>query len=594
MNDDISKKLIAALPEILPRIYPLGKIKGREFEIGDISGMQGDSLRINMRTGLWSDFANPEMKGQVIGLFVARNGSMKEAMEEIVQLLKLPQPIRSKKYKKVENDWDLKISQPVLDYLTQDRGIWIEQIKDSFVRSKGDEIVFVSTDEHGEIACAQYISLKRSPEGKKKVRFAEGPKLCLWGMDSVGDQCQRIIITEGVIDALSFRTQEIDAVSIPGGASSTEWIELSWNFLAKYNEIIICFDSDEPGQKAAQLAAGRIGTHRCRNMRFKAKDANDALLKEESFIEALANCTDFFPKELVVASGIREKIWNEIQAGPQEKTGFPLFGWTGATGPMFRVRPGECTIITGYAGSGKSTMALQHAAYLLAKEGKKVAIASLEVPSATSIIRIISQAVGRFITDRNEFDEIYNSISENLFIYDSIGSAKLTDLLNFFEFTIQRHGVEHVFLDSLMRTDIDIDGDKSRVAEMFQTIIDSCGKTNAHYNIVAHSAKGDDQDFKTIPGMNSVKGIQEVVANVHNVLVLWQNKIKKGTIEGLIRKGQREEAIRRDEEWGDSRIIICKNRIGQHLGKIEAWFDVDSYRFREVYNLNLDRPYITV
>lgn len=593
MNTDISDKLISSLPEILPRLYPLGKIKGKEFMIGNLLGEVGDSLRINIRTGVWCDFSSPNLKGKIIGFFAARNGSYPEGMKEIAQLLKLPPPVKSIKYKKPKTDWQqVDCAAAPIKYLIRERGIPKELLLQSKIRWKDDEYIFLGIDEEGVLAYAQYTKIKRDEKGKKQVRFSLSPKLCLWGMDSVTEHFSSIIVTEGVIDALSFRANGHNAVSIPSGVSSTEWIELSWNFLSQYESIIISFDSDEPGQKAATLVAGRLGVARCKNLRFKAKDANDAHLNKESFEEAIANCSDFFPTLFLSGNDIREKVWNEVLAGPQENVGSALFGWTGKSGPRLMIRGGECTIWTGYAGSGKSTALLQHAAHAICIEGKKIALASLEVPSITSLIRMLTQACGFFLTTRESFDDVYARIADNIFLYDCLGSAPLASLLEFFEYSISRHGVNEVILDSLMRTDIDIDGERSRVAQMFQSIIDSCGRTGAHYHIVAHATKGSDIKFEEIPSMNSVKGIQEVVANVHNVIVCWQNKIKHGTIEGLIRKGATDQAFERDREWGDSRFVICKNRTGQVLGKIEAWFNSKNYRFREQFDQDSDIPYI--
>lgn len=597
MSTDISDKIIAVLPEILPRLYPLGTIKGKEFRVGNIMGEAGDSLSINMKTGLWADYANPGMKGKILALFAARNnGSFNDGLKEVIQLLKLPPPIKSAKYKKPKKDWifftSIVSATKPIRYLINERKLDHQMLMASGVAYKDNEYVFLGYDEAGDLAYAQYTSCIRDEDGKKKVRFSVGPKMCLWGMNSVTENYDKLFITEGVIDALSFRTKGYNAVSIPGGVNSTEWIELSWNFLSQYETIYICFDSDEPGQKAANLAAGRIGVSRCKNLRFKAKDANDALLIGEDFEIAIQDASDFFPSMFISSGEIREKVWNEMLSGPPENTGDALMGWTGKSGPIFRIRPGESTIWTGYAGGGKSTALLQHIAYSVLVKNKKMALASLEMPSTMSLIKLITQACGFFIENKATFNAIYDRIADNIFIYDCIGNAKMADLINFFEYSIARHGVTEVILDSLMKTDIDIDGDKSSVAHLFDTLIDSCKKMQAHHHIVAHPTKGDDTDFTKIPSMNSVKGIQELTANVDNVLVVWRNKIKQGTIEGMMRKGSHEAAMKRDREWGDSRIIIAKNRIGQDLGKIEAWFNTSNYRFREEFEQDTDQPYI--
>lgn len=48
----------------LRSVFPAGVLRGREFQIGNIYGDKGDSLRINVDNELWCDFADPDCKGK--------------------------------------------------------------------------------------------------------------------------------------------------------------------------------------------------------------------------------------------------------------------------------------------------------------------------------------------------------------------------------------------------------------------------------------------------------------------------------------------------------------------------------------------------
>lgn len=68
--------------------FPNGEIKGNEFEVGSLQGEAGHSLKINIRTGMWKDFATGHSGGDLISLYAAIKGlSQKEAAAELAPLI---------------------------------------------------------------------------------------------------------------------------------------------------------------------------------------------------------------------------------------------------------------------------------------------------------------------------------------------------------------------------------------------------------------------------------------------------------------------------------------------------------------------------
>jgi hypothetical protein len=73
--DGLSRRLLSSAPSLLEAWFPAGKTRGREFLIGDLDGSPGESLSINVETGKWCDFANPDLRGgDLISLFAAKQG----------------------------------------------------------------------------------------------------------------------------------------------------------------------------------------------------------------------------------------------------------------------------------------------------------------------------------------------------------------------------------------------------------------------------------------------------------------------------------------------------------------------------------------
>jgi twinkle protein len=609
--DDIEKKLLGSLRETLATLYPKGKVQGSEFVLGDISGEPGDSCKINLRTGLWADFAQGQ-SGRILKLFAARNGGdFKKGMDEVRQLLKLPPPPASNKFKRPKKDWldDTDFASRPMKYLWKERGIPKSVLIDSKVRANDTEYIFTGYDEDNKLCYAQYIS--RTRDGDKKVRFSPGnnqARLCLWGMHSMRDLSVdgSVIITEGVIDALTFRAADMFAVSIPSGVSNTDWINHSWNWLNQFTTIYLCLDYDEAGQDKIAEIAGRLGIYRCKKVIIVDKDANKCMENNPNnwvqlLKKSIAEAVDFAPPKRVTARDLRGIVDLAVNEGPLDQQGELLLGWEFKATEMnknplnFRFRPAEQTIWGGYAGGGKTTLLLQHLTYCMFVLGEKVAIASLEEPAAKVVITIITQALGFFPEVGSvAYNKAFDVINDWLIIYNDLGITSLDEVLEFFEYAAKKDGVKHCVLDSLMCTDIDIDGDKAAVNQMCKKVIQSTNRVGAHYHIVAHCVKADDESWDTLPTMSSIKGVQEITARAHNVIIVWRNKVKENSIEGLRAKNQLSEIQRKEIEQPDTVIKVCKNRNGKKLGQIRTWFNMANSRYRPEPDARFDRAYLEI
>lgn len=73
-----------------------------------------------------------------------------------------------------------------------------------------------------------------------------------------------LVITEGEIDALSLYEAGVsNVVSVPCGCNNLEFVNLCWEYLEKFNQIILFGDADEPGQEMIATLSKRLGEDRC-------------------------------------------------------------------------------------------------------------------------------------------------------------------------------------------------------------------------------------------------------------------------------------------------------------------------------------------
>ena len=99
----------------------------------------------------------------------------------------------------------------------------------------------------------------RKPQPKEKKEWqAHNTQPILFGMDMCAFS-QPLIITEGQIDCLSMYEAGIrNVVSVPSGCSNLDWIDTCWDWLERFQSIILFGDNDEPGRKMVREVVRRL------------------------------------------------------------------------------------------------------------------------------------------------------------------------------------------------------------------------------------------------------------------------------------------------------------------------------------------------
>lgn len=86
-TDEVRQALLDRLDQVLAYLLPAGRIKRGVFEVGDIHGAKGDSLKVELnsgKAGMWHDFATGE-GGDIFELWAACNGlNTKSQFPEVV------------------------------------------------------------------------------------------------------------------------------------------------------------------------------------------------------------------------------------------------------------------------------------------------------------------------------------------------------------------------------------------------------------------------------------------------------------------------------------------------------------------------------
>jgi DNA primase len=99
----------------------------------------------------------------------------------------------------------------------------------------------------------------------KKIMWKDpaGAEWMLFGKQCIAPSNGTLTITEGEIDAMTMTQYGFQAVSVPNGASSMQWIDREFDWLARFERIHLVFDMDDAGQKHVMEILKRLGEERC-------------------------------------------------------------------------------------------------------------------------------------------------------------------------------------------------------------------------------------------------------------------------------------------------------------------------------------------
>lgn len=575
---EIKRALLLRVEDVVYHLFPNGKRTGGYYEVGGLSGDHGKSLRICLtgaKAGVWSDFATEEA-GDILDLWVAARGhrSLREARKDMLGYLGVPEhqpPLKSKKtYKKASREEIGTIGPRVSDRLSE-RKISKGTYTAFGVAQKGDAVTYPYTSQDGELLWVKSISLDLDESGKKRVWTTPDPQPVLFGMHAplVRAAGREIVITEGEVDAMSYYESGVPAVSVPFGAENHDaWVEHCFDWLQSFETVYLSFDNDDPGRAGVDMLIDRLGRDRCRVVELPVKDANEALVGGydlKSYLE-VAKTRD--PEDMLRATSMDKKVWDVLRGGPRDSRGRCPFGWDPREF-QFKFRQGEGTILTGYAGHGKSNFLYQLSAWWASK-GEKVFIGSYEEPADQILSVMCSQAAGHRVNNYREYQAVSEGVLSNVFIHDCEDNVKHEAFFRYAEYAVKRYGCSLVVLDSLTTTDVDLD-DKDSIAKFSQRSRVFWRTTGCHLVVVAHPRKGFDE--KAPPLKQDIKGGGHLGDLFFNVLTV-----------------HRPEPSQFGASCADAMVVCSKQKVGGKKFSINLNYEPDSSR---LYMDNGDRanPY---
>lgn len=427
------------------------------------------SFSINLTSGEFKCFREScGAKGNMLTLAKDFGFSLGTEMDEYIA--------PKKRYKKLRTPTEpIRPKDKAIEYL-QSRGI-SEKVAKEYeitVQTKNQNVlVFPFYDDKGVLRFVKYRKTDFNPERDNNKEWCEAEcQPILFGMKQCKD-FKRLIITEGQLDSLSVAEAGLEnAVSVPTGAKGFTWVPYCWDWMSRFEEIVV-FGDFEKGHvtlldEIKQRFKNRI-SFIPEEYYKKCKDANEILQRcgKGAIRDAVAHAQQVPVKKVIRLADV-QKV--DIYNIPKLKTGIAQLDRILHGGLPF----GQVDIISGKRGDGKSTFASQILANAI-EQGYNVFSYSGELRNDLFKMWIDLQIAGtKNILQNDSIDGspsyfITNDVSERInrwyaekaFLFDNsvVEMDEYTDLLEIMEQVIQQYGVKVILLDNLM-TALEMDASK--------------------------------------------------------------------------------------------------------------------------------------
>jgi twinkle protein len=372
---------------------------------------------------------------------------------------------------------------------------------------------------------------------------------------------KKLCITEGEIDAMSLsqvQDNKWPVVSLPFGAqSATKAIKNSLEYINSFEQVVLMFDSDQPGQDAAYKCAPLIAPGKCYIAELPLKDPNEMLLagQVKELISAMWNAQPYTPEGLINGSELFEEM-NKV-----EPDGNP-YPWSSMTKALHGIRLQEIVVLVASTGIGKSQV-LKEIAYELIMQEKKIGLFFMEESNKITAQNLVGMSLNKPIhlpeheiplEDKKEhFDKVMGN--GNVYLFNKFGSADIEDIKAKMRYLAVSCGVEYFFIDHMACFAISADAiadERKTIDTVIAVFAELVRELNVTMFLISHINRNSNVNYDEggEPTLNSIRSSAG--------LAQWSSQII-----GLSRNSQSEDV----EERHVTKCRVLKDRFAGQVGE---------------------------
>ena len=267
-----------------------------------------------------------------------------------------------------------------------------------------------------------------------------------------------VTVYEGELDALAgyqLTGSQWPSVSIRNGAQAAlKDCKAQYEWLNSFESVVICFDADEPGKKAAKEVAELFG-NKAKIVQHKSgyKDACDYLAggATKEFVNEWWRASPYVPDGIVNAAD----LWEEIsKPEPVAEAQYP---WKGLNKLLYGIRPAELVTVTAGSGLGKSQFLREILYHLLKTTSWNIGGLFLEESTRKTARSIMSLHANKLLhlpdtpTTEQELKEAFDATlgSNRIYLFDHFGSSDVDNISNRIRYMAKACDCRVVFLDHI-------------------------------------------------------------------------------------------------------------------------------------------------
>ena len=315
-------------------------------------------------------------------------------------------------------------------------------------------------------------------------------------------------------------------MSVPNGAGGAKKsLSKNLEFFDSFEEVILMFDMDEPGQKAAKECAELFAPGKAKIAHLPLKDPNECLIagKGQEAVQAIWNAKGFRPDGII--SGM--DLWEEVSKDDIRSTiDYP---WTQLNSKTGGLRRGELVTITAGSGIGKSAVVREIAHHLL-KQGETVGMLMLEENPRRTALGLMGIEIDKPLhltkegIDEQDIRKAFDGTlgTNRLYLYDHFGSSEIDNLISRVRYLARGCGCGWVILDHLSIVVSGLgDGDERRLIDNAMTLLRTLvEETGVGMILVSHlkrpeGNKGHEEGATTslsqLRGSHSIAQLSDIV-----------------------------------------------------------------------------------
>lgn len=265
---------------------------------------------------------------------------------------------------------------------------------------------------------------------------------------------KKVCLVEGELDAISLSkcwNHSYAVVSIPNGApSAVKAVKRNFDYLNNFEEIVIAFDADEVGQKAALEVADVLPVGKVRIARLPAKDANAALMegKTAELMASVYQAREHRPDGVQLAGDYRDVI------SIDEAASSITWPYSMLDQLLMGCRKKELVCLAAGSGCGKTTF-IKEVAHHLMMSGQRVGMICLEESPKRTLLGLTGIHMNRnLLVDRSQatdeevleaFDDLFTD--RTCVLYDSFGVSSPELICQRIQYMARAMDCDYVILD---------------------------------------------------------------------------------------------------------------------------------------------------